>query len=84
MYHGFLRAKCVCVYILIQKIPMSHYRTPVSERRGFKCKSRGCLKIGVLLKMQRRFSRKKVLISPIRIHTESFKRNLVGETLRSA
>lgn len=74
------------VYILIHKIPVSHYRIPVSERRGFKCKSRGCLKIGVLLKMQWSFRRKKkykALISPIRIRTESFKRNLyvVGETL---
>lgn len=59
MYHGFLRAYCVRVYILIHKIPVSHYRIPVSERRGFKCKSRGCLKIGVLLKMQRSFRRKK-------------------------
>lgn len=49
------------VYIFIHKIPVSHYRIPVSERRGFERKSR-CLKIGVLLKMQWNFRKKKALI----------------------
>lgn len=50
------------VYIFIQKIPVNHYRIPVCERRGFECKSRGCLKISVLLKMQWSFRKKKALI----------------------
>lgn len=72
------------VYIFIHKIPVSHYRIPVSERRGFERKSRGCLKIGVLLKMQWCFSKKKALIIfPVQIYTQSFKGLLLGEIFQS-
>lgn len=77
------------VYIFIHKIPVSHYRKPVSERGGFKHKTRECLKIGVLLKIQWSFREKKTsIIFPVQLYMQSFKEDLypvgllLGEILK--